>query len=77
LTGFVTSFEELARAEERLALVLRQLNRKVGPLADELQARVAALAPERLLTLSEALLDFTNQGDLLLWLDQNSDERIS
>jgi len=77
LTGFVTSFEELARAEERLALVMRLLNRKVGPLTEELQARVAALAPERLLTLSEALLDFTNQGDLLLWLDQNSDERIS
>ena len=77
MTGFVTSFEELARAEERLALVMRLLNRKVGPLTEELQARVAALAPERLLTLSEALLDFTNQGDLLLWLDQNSDERIS
>jgi len=77
VTDFVTSFEELARAEERLALVMRLLNRKVGPLTEELQARVAALAPERLLTLSEALLDFTNQGDLLLWLDQNSDERIS
>jgi len=77
VTDFVTSFEELARAEERLALVMRLLNRKVGPLTEELQARVAALAPAGLLTLSEALLDFTNQGDLLLWLDQNSDERIS
>jgi len=78
---FVTSFEEFGRVEGRAEgqrdLVLRQLNRKVGPLTEELQARVAALAPERLLTLSEALLDFTNQDDLLLWLDQNSDERIS
>jgi len=81
VTGFVTSFEEFGRVEGRAEgqrdLVLRQLNRKVGPLAEELQARVAALAPAGLLTLSEALLDFTNQGDLLLWLDQNSDERIS
>ena len=72
MTDFVTSFEELARAEERLALVLRQLNRKVGPLADELQARVAALVPKVLLTLSEALLDFTDQTDLIAWLDQQA-----
>jgi len=81
LTGFVTSFEEFGRVEgqieERRATVLRQLNRKVGPLAEELQARVAALAPVGLLTLSEALLDFTNQTDLLVWLDQNSDESTS
>jgi len=74
LTGFVTSFEEFGRVEgqieERRAIVLRQLNRKVGPLTEELQARVAALAPE-------GLLDFTNQTDLLVWLDQNSDERAS
>lgn len=71
---FVTSFEEIGREEgrleERQAMVLRLLNRKVGPLADELHERVAALAPEALLTLSEALLDFTAQRDLAAWLDQ-------
>ena len=72
MTGFVTSFEEFGRVEGQRDLVLRQLNRKVGPLAEELQARVAALAPAVLLTLGEALLDFTNQGDLLLWLDQQA-----
>ena len=81
MTGFVTSFEEFVRVEGRAEgqrdLVLRLLNRKVGPLAEELQARVAALAPVGLLTLSEALLDFTNQTDLLVWLDQNSDESTS
>jgi len=73
---FVTSFEEFGRVEgpiaERRAIVLRQLNRKVGPLAEELQARVAALAPAVLLALSDALLDFTNQNDLLVWLDQQA-----
>jgi hypothetical protein len=77
LTGFVTSFEEIGRTEGQRDLVLRLINRKVGLLTEELQARVAALAPAVLLTLGEALLDFTNQTDLLVWLDQNSDEHTS
>ena len=72
MTGFVTSFEEIGRVEGQRDLVLRQLNRKVGPLTEELQARVAALAPDGLLTLSEALLDFTDQADLIAWLDQQA-----
>jgi hypothetical protein len=72
VTRFVTSFEEIGRREERQAMVLRLLNRKVGPLSEELQVRVAALAPDPLLSLSEALLDFTSQADLLAWLDQQN-----
>ena len=79
---FVTSFEEIGREEglaegqtkgrtdERRALVLRQLTRKVGPLAPELQARVASLDPEALLSLSDALLDFAALADLTVWLEQ-------
>jgi hypothetical protein len=74
---FVTSFEEIGRLEERQAMVLRLLNRKVGPLADTLQACVAALTPEALLTLSEALLDFTAQSDLVAWLDQQDAGRAA
>lgn len=74
---FVTSFEEIGRAEgqreERRAIVLRLLNRKVGPLAEELHTRVAALPPEQLLALSEALLDFTAQTNLVSWLNVNGD----
>jgi hypothetical protein len=70
MTGFITSFEEIARVEGQREIVLRLLNRKVGPLSEELQARVGSLAPDALLTLSEALLDFTAQADLLAWLDQ-------
>lgn len=73
----LTSFEELARLEERQAMVLRQLNRKLGPLADTLQARVAGLPPEALLTLSEALLDFAAQSDLVAWLDQQDAGRAA
>ncbi len=83
MSRFITSFEEIGRAEgraegrvegqreERQAMVLRQLNRKVGPLASELQTRIAALAPETLLLLSEALLNFADQRDLIAWLEQH------
>jgi len=75
MDSFVTSFEEIGRAEgrieERRATALRQLDRKVGPLPEELQSRVALLPPERLLELSDALLDFTRQADLVSWLDQH------
>lgn len=57
--------------------MLRQLNRKVGQLPEELRARVAALAPETLLTLSEALLDFVEQADLGAWLEQHGSEQAS
>jgi hypothetical protein len=68
VTRFITSFEEFAREEERLAIVLRLLNRKVGPLSEGLQARVASLTPDAMLALSEALLDFSSQQELLRWL---------
>lgn len=71
MNTFATVFEELARVEERQALVLRLLQRKVGPLVEELRARVAALSPELLLELSEALLDFAGVADLTAWLDQH------
>jgi len=82
---FVTSFEEIGRAEGRIEgrvegraegqrdVVLRLLARKIGPLPDALQARITSLAPDVLLTLSEALLDFVAQADLVAWLDQPPD----
>jgi hypothetical protein len=73
---FVTSFEEIGaargRADERRDLVLRLLDRKIGPLSADLRAQVAALAPEALLDLSEALLDFTSVDDLSAWLAQRA-----
>jgi hypothetical protein len=81
VTRFITSFEEIGRAEgqleERRAIILRQLNRKVGPLTEELNARVSALPPELLLALSEALLDFAAQTDLVNWLDANGDKQTA
>jgi hypothetical protein len=67
---FVTSFEEIAAARERRDLVLRLLDRKIGPLSEDLRAQVAALTPEALLDLSDALLDFTSVDELTNWLEQ-------
>jgi hypothetical protein len=73
---FVSSVEEIGREEGRiegqLGIVLRQLNRKLGTLPADLQARVTTLTSDRLLDLSEALLDFTSHTDLTAWLDQHT-----
>jgi hypothetical protein len=65
---FVTSFEEISAIMERRTLVLRLLDRKVGPLPEALRVRVAALTPAALLDLSDALLDFTSLDELVNWL---------
>jgi hypothetical protein len=67
---FVTSFEELAREEERRDLVLQLLTWKLGALTPEMRDRVAALSPDALLDLSKALLDFAVLADLTAWLAQ-------
>ncbi|MFV9505465.1 MAG: DUF4351 domain-containing protein [Oscillochloridaceae bacterium umkhey_bin13] len=58
--------------EERKAIVLRLLTRKLGALDATLTDRVTALTPEMLLDLSEALLDFMAPPDLSIWLDQHA-----
>jgi predicted transposase YdaD len=60
------------RVEERQELILRQLSRKLGLLPESVQAQVLALAPDVLLELSDALLDFGDQADLTAWLAQRS-----
>jgi predicted transposase YdaD len=60
------------RTEEGQALILRLLTRRVGNVPMEAEIRVKALPLERLEELGEALLDFTQIGDLLAWLDLES-----
>jgi len=70
----VTSFEEIGREDGRVEgqqeLVLRQLTRKLGPLPEEVTARITALESATMLLLADALLDFATQDDLRAWLDQ-------
>ncbi|WP_373543751.1 DUF4351 domain-containing protein [Chamaesiphon sp.] len=59
------------RVEEGRALVIRILNRKLGNLNLEPMARVNSLPIDRVESLGEALLDFSQMSDLLAWLDAN------
>lgn len=61
---------ETGRTEERREPVLCLLD----PLTLELRERVAALPSEALLALSDALLDFNNDAELIAWLDQQQAE---
>jgi predicted transposase YdaD len=54
--------------EERL--VIRQINRKLGDLQPALIERIKLLSTEELENLGEALLDFSDVSDLVVWLNQ-------
>jgi hypothetical protein len=68
VTSWMRQGIQQGKYEEALALVLRLLRRRVGPLdaADEEQIRRLSL--EALEALSEALLDFTQVADVVTWL---------
>jgi predicted transposase/invertase (TIGR01784 family) len=53
------------------ALILRQLTRRIGSVAPSVLVQVQSLSLAQLESLSEALLDFTEAGDLVEWLNQN------
>jgi hypothetical protein len=57
------------RQEGRQDVLLHLLNRRVGPISSDLQARVKALPIEQLGLLGEALLDFSGLEDLVRWLE--------
>jgi predicted transposase YdaD len=62
--------QEIGLQRER-ALILRQLDRKLGNVSPQFQARVSALDIDRVESLGEALLDFNSIADLESWLNQN------
>jgi Domain of unknown function (DUF4351) len=63
--------EQRGEVKQGQTLILRLLKRRVGNLSIEVEARVKALPLAQLDELGEALLDFTQMGDLLTWLDGN------
>lgn len=54
------------------ALILRQIAWRTGEISPEIQTRIQQLSPEQLDDLGEVLLDFTNQEDLIAWLESAS-----
>jgi predicted transposase YdaD len=67
--GEVRGLERGLRQEK--ALVLRQLTRKLENLSPDVVIQVNSLLVEKIESLGEALLDFTEMGDLMAWLDSN------
>jgi hypothetical protein len=67
-----SKFSKKRRLEGELALILRQLVRRVGAIAPDLQAQLQALPLPQLEDLGEALLDFSDPADLTVWLNNHS-----
>ena len=69
-TRFYQEIAEEERQEECIALIMRQLRRRLGihPELDEALTQIKTMTLEQLETLAEALLDFTEIGDLTAWL---------
>ncbi len=61
--------EVKGRQDEGQTLILRQLNRRVGDVSMDVDAKVKALSLSQLEELGEALLDFAQMADLTDWLD--------
>ena len=68
----VTSWMRTGMRNEAEKLVLRQLNRRFGPIEAELEQRIQALSIDRVEDLSDALLDFSDRSQLVVWLEQTS-----
>ena len=60
-----------AKEQEALSLVMRQLNRRLGIISQDLLSQVQLLSLSQIETLGEDLLDFTTVNDLQQWLQSH------
>ena len=74
VTSWMEKGLQQGRQKEALALILRQLARRIGEVTPQLQERLRQLSLTQLEDLAEALLDFSTEEDLLGWLQRASDE---
>uniref|UniRef100_UPI0020C49F6C DUF4351 domain-containing protein n=1 Tax=Oscillatoria sp. HE19RPO TaxID=2954806 RepID=UPI0020C49F6C len=64
---------EQGMRQATVSLVQRQLNRRCGGISPELDLAVQQLSTPQLEELSEALLDFTSEADLVAWLNERTE----
>jgi Domain of unknown function (DUF4351) len=73
--SYITTGERIGykrgKLEGEQLLILRQLQRRVGTLPEEVKERIYTLSVTQLEALGEALLDFTAIEELLNWLEAN------
>jgi predicted transposase YdaD len=60
--------EQRGKKQEAIALIMRQLARRIGVIDSQLEQQICSLSITQLEDLAEALLDFSNQTDLTSWL---------
>lgn len=73
VTSWMQQGIEQGRQEGRareVALIMRQLNRRLGGVAPEVEEQIRSLSIDQLEELGEALLDFSDACDLAAWLDR-------
>jgi len=68
----VTSWKLEGIEEGELKIIMRQLRRRIGEIAAELQDQIRELSVMQLEDLAEALLDFEAQTDLVAWLQRSA-----
>jgi predicted transposase YdaD len=68
----VPSWMEQGMQQGEVALILRQLKRRLGEVTAELEKRIRSLSIAQLEDLGEALLDFSDTSDLVAWLEQQA-----
>ncbi len=59
-------------AKGEVELILRQLNRRLGAVAESQKKRIRRLDLEKIQALAESLLEFKSRADLVRWLKQNA-----
>lgn len=67
----ISSWERRGIHDGKEGLVIRQLNRRFGSVAQTVTERLDELPIEQLDELGEALLDFQSIADLENWLSQH------
>ncbi len=70
---YITSIERMGIDRGKAELVIRQLNRRVGQVSEEILERIGKLPIDQLEQLGEDLLDFSSSQDLTDWLQRAAD----
>lgn len=61
---------EEGKLTEAVALILRQLSRRIGNVSPDLESQIKSLPLAKIEDLGEALLDFSEPADLVAWLQK-------
>ncbi|BAY04390.1 DUF4351 domain-containing protein [Anabaena sp. PCC 7938] len=59
----------MSKQEGEVNLILRLLSKKFGEVPSQLKMQIEKLSLEQLEALTEVLLDFSNLGNLVVWLE--------